>query len=63
MYWQVYQHKTVLSAEMTLVKILERAIWLFKKGDDAVVSSSGLGNILFDKKVNLTTTSWKCFVR
>lgn len=50
MYWQVYQHKTVLSAEMTLVKILERAIWLFKKGDDAVVSSSGLGNILFDKK-------------
>jgi HD superfamily phosphohydrolase len=25
MYWQVYQHKTVLSAEMTLVKILERA--------------------------------------
>ena len=50
MYWQVYQHKTVLSAEMTLVKILERAIWLFKKGDDAVVSSNGLGNILFDKK-------------
>jgi len=27
MYWQVYQHKTVLSAEMTMVKVLERAIW------------------------------------
>lgn len=50
MYWQVYQHKTVLSAEMTLVKILERAVWLFKKGDKAVVSSNSLGNILFDKK-------------
>ncbi len=25
MYWQVYLHKTVLSAEMTLVKILQRA--------------------------------------
>ncbi len=25
MYWQVYLHKTVLSAEMMLVKILERA--------------------------------------
>jgi HD superfamily phosphohydrolase len=25
MYWQVYLHKTVLAAEMTLVKILERA--------------------------------------
>ncbi len=50
MYWQVYQHKTVLSAEMTLVKILERAVWLFQNGDKAVVSSNGLGNILFDKK-------------
>ena len=50
MYWQVYQHKTVLSAEMTLVKILERAVWLFKNGDKAVVSSNSLGNILFDKK-------------
>jgi HD superfamily phosphohydrolase len=50
MYWQVYQHKTVLSAEMTLVKILERAVWLFKKGDSSVASSNGLGNILFDRK-------------
>ena len=31
MYWQVYQHKTVLSAEMTLVRILERAAWLYKR--------------------------------
>ncbi len=50
MYWQVYQHKTVLSAEMTLVKILERAVWLFKKGDSSVASSNELGNILFGRK-------------
>lgn len=32
MYWQVYLHKTVLGAEMLLVKILERAVSLHKKG-------------------------------
>tara|TARA_B100001093_G_scaffold519965_2_gene611744 strand:- start:4474 stop:5715 length:1242 start_codon:yes stop_codon:yes gene_type:complete len=30
MYWQVYLHKTVLSAEFILVKILKRAKWLSK---------------------------------
>ena len=50
MYWQVYQHKTVLSAEMTLVKILERAIWLFNNGDKEISASNGLGNLLFNKK-------------
>ncbi len=32
MYWQVYLHKTVLSAEQLLVKILERAMDLARKG-------------------------------
>lgn len=32
MYWQVYLHKTVLSAEQMLLKILERAIDLSKQG-------------------------------
>lgn len=32
MYWQVYLHKTVLSAEFTLVEILKRAKWLSKNG-------------------------------
>lgn len=32
MYWQVYLHKTVLSAEMTAVKIFERAQELHNKG-------------------------------
>lgn len=61
MYWQVYQHKTVLSAEMTLVKILERAVWLFKNGDKAVVSSNSLGNILFDKKNQINNNYLESF--
>jgi len=32
MYWQVYLHKTVLSAENMLVKILQRADYLIKNG-------------------------------
>ena len=50
MYWQVYQHKTVLSAEMTLVKILERALWLYTKGDTSISSDNMLGKLLFHKK-------------
>jgi uncharacterized protein len=33
MYWQVYLHKTVLSAEKTVVKIIERAKELISKGE------------------------------
>jgi HD superfamily phosphohydrolase len=33
MYWQVYLHKTVLSAEMMLVKIMRRAKELIKRGE------------------------------
>lgn len=32
MYWQVYLHKTVLAAEQLLIKVLERAKFLFKSG-------------------------------
>ncbi|MBI1183968.1 HD domain-containing protein [bacterium] len=32
MYWQVYLHKTVISAEMLLVKIIERAAGLYQNG-------------------------------
>jgi len=34
MYWQVYLHKTVLSAEHLLIHILQRAKELSEKGDD-----------------------------
>ena len=33
MYWQVYLHKTVLSAENMLIKILDRAKFLVQKGE------------------------------
>ena len=32
MYWQVYLHKTVISAEQLLLKIMQRARWLCNKG-------------------------------
>lgn len=32
MYWQVYLHKTVLSAEYLMQKIFERARWRFREG-------------------------------
>lgn len=34
MYWQVYLHKTVISAEQMLVKVVQRAQELAKKGTD-----------------------------
>ncbi|MCD4746738.1 MAG: HD domain-containing protein [Bacteroidales bacterium] len=34
MYWQVYLHKTVLSAEYMLMKILKRAKYLVEKGEE-----------------------------
>ncbi len=40
MYWQVYLHKTVLSAEFLLVKVLERAKELAQKGEDVFCSPS-----------------------
>jgi HD superfamily phosphohydrolase len=47
MYWQVYQHKTVLSAEMMLVKILERARWLFQQGRLEITKTERLDKLLF----------------
>ena len=40
MYWQVYLHKTVLSAEQMLIKILQRAKELADKGMDVFATSS-----------------------
>ena len=40
MYWQVYLHKTVLSAENMLMKILKRAEYLVKKGIDLFATPS-----------------------
>jgi len=40
MYWQVYLHKTVLSAEQTLIRILKRMKELAQAGRDLNVSNS-----------------------
>jgi HD superfamily phosphohydrolase len=39
MYWQVYLHKTVLAAEMMLVKIIHRAKELINKGEKFTAAS------------------------
>jgi HD superfamily phosphohydrolase len=46
MYWQVYLHKTVLSAEKMMVKILERARSLYTSDDPAMQTQSALDYFL-----------------
>ena len=46
MYWQVYLHKTVLSAEKMLVKLLERARSLYTNSDAAMQTQSALDYFL-----------------
>jgi HD superfamily phosphohydrolase len=40
MYWQVYYHKAVISAEQILIKILERAKYLVQSGFNLIVPDS-----------------------
>ncbi len=42
MYWQVYLHKTVLSAEMMLVKIMERVKEIYSANDENLKTGSAL---------------------
>ncbi|HEV8284716.1 MAG TPA: HD domain-containing protein [Chitinophagaceae bacterium] len=46
MYWQVYLHKAVMSAEMLLVKIIQRAKDLLKKGIPTVAATDALNFFL-----------------
>lgn len=46
MYWQVYLHKTVLGAEMMLVKIIRRAKELIYTGEGLHAASKVLDNML-----------------
>ena len=63
MYWQVYQHKTVLSAEMTLVKILERANWLYQKGDHSIDHNDDLSHLLFGHLTQINRTELEKFCK
>jgi uncharacterized protein len=40
MYWQVYLHKAVLSAEFSLVEVLKRAKYLVQNGEDLFATSA-----------------------
>lgn len=51
MYWQVYLHKTVLGAEMILVKILERAREIGLQ-DEAIIENSLLKKFLLNQYKN-----------
>ena len=52
MYWQVYLHKTVLSAEMMLVKIIRRAKELIAKGIKTDASTAALNFFLQNQNVD-----------
>ncbi len=49
MYWQVYLHKTVLSAEHTLMQVLKRAKKLVKNGTD-IYATPDFKVFLYEKK-------------
>ena len=53
MYWQVYLHKTVLSAEMSLVKILERAREIGLK-DNGSLADGTLKAFLLNEAVHMS---------
>jgi HD superfamily phosphohydrolase len=59
MYWQVYLHKTVVSAEMTMVRIIRRAKELIKAGIELRATTADLDYFLqrpdqaFDPKQDL----------
>lgn len=52
MYWQVYLHKTVLAAEMMLVKIMERVKEIYTAGDEALRTDSALDFFLSGYNAN-----------
>ncbi len=57
MYWQVYLHKTVVSAEKMLVRILERARELISRGEEVRCCSPVLDFFLQDETVQTPIAS------
>jgi HD superfamily phosphohydrolase len=59
MYWQVYLHKTVVSAEQMLIKTLKRAKYLSSKGTDLFATpalshflKNSIDQVTFEEKVD-----------
>ena len=62
MYWQVYLHKTVLSAEIILVHLLKRAKMLASDGDKSLATGGAMDYFLyeFDGVINKTMLDKFC---
>lgn len=54
MYWQVYLHKTVLGAEMMLVKIIRRANELLAKGIEVRAATDALNFFMLNQNSSLS---------
>lgn len=61
MYWQVYLHKTVLSAEKMLVKILERVREIYTKTDERLQTGSAIDFFLGDDTGTMNDEALKLF--
>jgi HD superfamily phosphohydrolase len=61
MYWQVYLHKTVLSAEKMLVKILERVRSIYTKTDKHLSTQSALDFFLGEFNGKMDTAALEKF--
>lgn len=63
MYWQVYLHKTVLSAEEMLLKIIERARYLLERGEESLFITEPLRYFLMNEIKTVTDETLSMFVR
>lgn len=63
MYWQVYLHKTVLSAEKMLVKIIERVRAIYSSSDAKLVTQSALDYFLGDFNGHMDNASLAQFCK
>jgi HD superfamily phosphohydrolase len=63
MYWQVYLHKTVLSAEMMLVKIIRRAKELINKNTDVNAATKALNFFLKYQNIDSIEQNLDIFCR
>ena len=61
MYWQVYQHKTVVASEKMLVKIIERAQILFHQKNEQVKTSGILDYFLSTENWELKNIDLNAF--
>jgi HD superfamily phosphohydrolase len=61
MYWQVYRHKTVVASENMLVKIIERAQYLFQKEEASVKTNALLDYFLANPNMTIEALDLKAY--